>query len=58
MRKNMKKHLLTLFILLSLNCVVFAAEKNGKIQDTEAAFKYFQDELNFTAGPGVVRQLF
>ncbi len=53
----MKKHLLTLFILLSLNNVVFAAEKNGKIQDTKAAFKYFQDELNFTAGPGTARKV-
>lgn len=32
-------------------------EKNNKIQDTQAAFRYFSDELNFTVGPGTVKMV-
>ena len=32
-------------------------ESNQKVQDTEAAFKYFSDELSFTAGPGTAKKV-
>ena len=53
----MKKHLLTILIVLSFSNSVFALENSGKIQDTEAAFKYFQDELNFTVDPGTAKKV-
>ena len=53
----MRKFILTLFvIILSLSNTAFAGAEN-KVQDTEAAFKYFENELNFTAGPGTARKV-
>ena len=49
--------MLTILILLSFSNSVFAVENSGKIQDTEAAFKYFQDELNFTVDPGTAKKV-
>lgn len=51
------------FLQLSLtvmSVLSFAHAENSnlqKIQDTEAAAKYFEDELNFTANPGSVKKV-
>lgn len=39
-----------------LNNTALAAT-NDKVQDTEAAVRYFENELNFTAGPGTARKV-
>lgn len=51
------KYILTLFLLLSVGNIAFAAENNSYVQNTEAAFKYFENELNFTATPSTAKKV-
>ena len=46
--------------MVPIDTFLFASQQNNReqIQDTEAAVKYFQNELNFTANPGTVKKLF
>lgn len=53
----MKNFLLALISALSIFTLSFAEESSVKVQDTEAAFRYFEAELNFTAGPGTARRV-
>ncbi|MEM7174975.1 MAG: rhodanese-like domain-containing protein [Chlamydiota bacterium] len=57
MSQSMKKILLMLLLSLSLKNTLFSMESNEQVQDTEAAFKYFSDELNFTASPGTAKKV-
>ena len=55
----MKKFLLTTFMVVLMTSSSFASDEKkdnvAGIQDTNAAVKYFEDELSFTAGPGSVK---
>ncbi|MDP1974757.1 MAG: rhodanese-like domain-containing protein [Alphaproteobacteria bacterium] len=55
----MKKYCFqTLLMLMSIIPSVHAESNDQqKIQDTSAAAKYFEDKLNFTAGPGSVKKV-
>lgn len=51
----MKKYV---FLLIALISIIHAEDAGQqKIQDTQAAVKYFEDELNFTAGPGSAKKV-
>lgn len=52
----MKNYALTILLLLPISNIAFAATEN-QVQDTEAAFRYFETELNFTTGPGTARKV-
>ncbi|NRB11091.1 MAG: rhodanese-like domain-containing protein [Rickettsiaceae bacterium] len=53
----MKKYFFTMLLVLFFTMQSEAIESNNKIQDTNAAMKFFEDQLNFTAGPGSVKKV-
>lgn len=54
----MKKIIPLSLIISSLSFFSYASDNNQiRTQDTQAAVKYFQDELNFTANPFSVKQV-
>jgi rhodanese-related sulfurtransferase len=53
-----KRFLQTLLIAMSIVFSAYAANSDQhKVQDTEAALKYFENELNFTANLGSVKKV-
>ena len=59
MLKIFKKNFSSICVLLLTASIFLAYRKNDskQIQDTNAAMIYFQNELNFTAGPGSVKKV-
>ncbi len=53
----MRRYFFVTILLIFVGNVSFAIKNAQQVQDTTAAVKYFENELNFTANPGTVRKI-